>query len=260
MKKFELTSEFIDYYGRKLFRIKALIDFKDVKIGDLGGFVEKEDNLSHDGNSWVFGNAKICDNAQVFGNAKIFSNANIYGKAKVYGDAKVYSDANIFGNAKVYGITEIHDNAKIFGYAKVFDNACVYDNAWICGGAWIFGNAWVSGNAKMCGNAWVFGNASVCDNAKIYGNACISDGAYVCGDALIFGNADYTTIKGFGSRSGSTTTFFRCKDKTIRVRCGCFYGTIPEFRDRVNKTRNGKIAKEYLMIADLMEMHFKEGN
>lgn len=51
MKKFELTNEFITFFGKKLFRIKALIEFGDVRIGDLGGYIEKEDNLSHNGNA-----------------------------------------------------------------------------------------------------------------------------------------------------------------------------------------------------------------
>lgn len=41
MKKFELTSEFVTFLGKKLFRIKALISFGNVKEGELGGFVEK---------------------------------------------------------------------------------------------------------------------------------------------------------------------------------------------------------------------------
>ena len=58
MKKFELTSEFItNIFGTKLFRIKALIEFGNVKAGELGGFVEKEENLNHEGNAWVYGNA-----------------------------------------------------------------------------------------------------------------------------------------------------------------------------------------------------------
>lgn len=68
---------------------------------------------------------------------------------------------------------------------------------------------------------------------------------------------EYTTIKGFGTNF-ITTTFFRCKDNIVRVSCGCFYGTIEEFRERVKTTRIGKLAKEYLMIADLMEYHFDE--
>ena len=138
MKKFELTSETkINIFGKKLFRIKALISFADVEAGETGGWVEKE------------------------------------------------------------------------------------------------------GNVNQSGDAWVSGNAEVSDNAEVYGNA------------------DYTTIHGFGTQF-RTTTFFRCKDKKVRVACGCFFGTIPKFREQVKNTRKGKIAEEYLMIADLMENHFEK--
>lgn len=131
MKKFELTTESITFLGRTLFRIKALISFGNVKAGELGGYIEKEGNLSHEGNAWV------------------------------------------------------------------------------------------------------------CDNAR------------VCGDA------DIATISGFGSEY-RTTTFFRTKNDEIAVKCGCFYGTLAEFREKVKETHgDNRYAKEYLMIADLMEMHFR---
>ena len=100
-------------------------------------------------------------------------------------------------------------------------------------------------NLNQNGNAWVSGDARVSGYAEVYG------------DARVSGDADYTTIKGFGT-CFRTTTFFRCKDKLVRVCCGCFYGTIDEFREQVKNTRSGKVANEYLMIADLMEAHFKE--
>ena len=64
-KKFELTSDTKDTEFRQLYRIKALIDFGDVKAGDLGGFVEKEENLSHSDDAWVYGNARVYGNALV---------------------------------------------------------------------------------------------------------------------------------------------------------------------------------------------------
>lgn len=142
MKKFELTTEPItNVAGKKLFRIKALIDFGDVKAGELGGYVEKEGNVSQDGNAWVFGNAEV------------------------------------------------------------------------------------TGNAKVTGNAQVSGNT------------------------------DYALAQGFGTKF-RCTTFYRGKNKKIMVNCGCFHGDLEEFRKQVKETRSGKIAKEYLMIADLMEYHF----
>ena len=133
MKKFELTTEFItNFLGTKLFRIKALVEFGKVEKGELGGFVEKEENLDHDGDAWVSG------------------------------------------------------------------------------------NAWVSGDQM------------------------------------------YATVKGFGSEYRNTT-FFITKDGNVCVNCGCFSGTLEQFREKVEEThKDTKYAKEYLLIADLMEMHFKE--
>jgi hypothetical protein len=133
MKKFELISEFVtNVFGKKLFRIKALVSFGDVSAGELGGFVEKEENLSNNGNAWVSGNA------------------------------------------------------------------------------------------------------------------------------LVSGNADFSVVTGFG-RCFRATTFFRCKDKILRVQCGCFYGDLAKFREIVKKTHgDSKYAKEYLAIADLMELHFSD--
>ena len=168
MKKFELTSEFVtNIFGTKLFRIKALVEFGGVEAGELGGYIEKEENLDHDGDAWVYGDAWVFDNARVYGNAE------------------------------------------------------------------------VCGDARVCGNAWVYGNAEVCGNAR------------VCGDT------DSAYAHGFGSIN-RTTTFFRIKDGGVGVRCGCFYGTLGEFREKVRKTHgDGKLAQEYLMLADLMEMRFR---
>ena len=54
-KKYELTDETINHYGVVLHRIKALRSFGDVKAGDLGGFIESEDNLSQEGMANILG-------------------------------------------------------------------------------------------------------------------------------------------------------------------------------------------------------------
>lgn len=77
-KKFKLTDERIQLpNGTELRRIRALRDFADVKAGDLGGFVEHEDNLSQEGDAWVYGNARVWGNAQVYGDAEVYGNAMI---------------------------------------------------------------------------------------------------------------------------------------------------------------------------------------
>ncbi len=156
MKKYELTSEVIVVDGHTLHRIRALRDFSyqggRVKQGHLGGFVEKEENLSHDGGCWispgamVYGDAKIYGYAWVFGQASVFDSASVFGyawvndDAMVYGCAKICDSAMVYGRAKVYGKARILDDAKVYDNAKVYDDAIVYEHAKIHGDYRIFGD------------------------------------------------------------------------------------------------------------------------
>ena len=182
-KKYELVKEdSVDVNGHILFRIRSLKDFNDVKKGELGGYIEKEQNLSHDGDCWVYNNAKVSDNARVYGNAEV------------------------------------------------------------CDDAWVYNNARVYGNAEVYGNAWVFGNAWVYNNAEVYNNAYISN------------TTDYITIGPIGSRNDHTT-FYLSKDMTIYVKCGCFSGSIDEFKDKVNETHkdNDKYRNDYLSVIEVVK-------
>ena len=89
-KKYELLQEdAIQRYGSTLYRIKALRDFGGVKAGDLGGYVESESNLAHEGTCWVYDTARVCGTARVYGNARVCGNARVYGNAWVCGSAVV---------------------------------------------------------------------------------------------------------------------------------------------------------------------------
>ena len=81
MKKFEFTGETktINLFFRTatLHRIRAVAEFGLVKIGDLGGWIEKEENLSHEGKAWVWGNAEVWGNAKVCGDAEVFSASHV---------------------------------------------------------------------------------------------------------------------------------------------------------------------------------------
>ena len=59
MKKYELTEETTNIFGKTLHRIRATRDFSNGHAGDLGGFIEDELNLSHDGDAWVEGYAWV---------------------------------------------------------------------------------------------------------------------------------------------------------------------------------------------------------
>jgi len=90
-KKFKLGKK----EGNGLCRVIALRSFGCVAKGEVGGFVEKEANLSQEGDAWVSGDA------QVYGDAWVSGDARVYGNARVSGDAWVSGDARVSGNARV---------------------------------------------------------------------------------------------------------------------------------------------------------------
>ena len=65
MKKYKLTDETIQVSGRTLFRVQAIISFGTITKDTKGGFIEKEQNLSHSGEAWVYGEARVYGKAQV---------------------------------------------------------------------------------------------------------------------------------------------------------------------------------------------------
>ena len=183
--KYKLSNIAIEFNGVTLHRIKALKDFSDVKAGDLGGWIEKEDNLSQIDDAWVYSNAKV------YGNAKVFGNAQVFGKAKVHDNAVVCDDAWVYDNAEVYG------RARVFGNATVYLNAKVYDHAEVYGHAMVFVKAKICGNANVCGYA------------------------EICGDTVVKNNEDYIVFKNFWS-SGRHFTWTKPNNMW---KVGCFYGT-----------------------------------
>ena len=193
-KKYELTNETKTLAGGTvLHRIRALRDIPrfGVKAGDLGGLIEKENNLSQDGDAWIFDDACVYGNACVFGYAWVSDNACIYGYACVSGDAK------IFGNTCV------------LGDAWIFDDACVYGDACIFGDARIFGNACVSDDARVSGDACIFGDA------------CVYGDAYISGNAKVSASSDYMVIK----NTWSSLRWFTYTRSNKKWAVGCFYGT-----------------------------------
>ena len=227
MKKFEFTGETKTTIGGiVLHRIKALVRIDlgystIIEVGDLGGWLEKEDNLSYLGSAWVSGDAEVFGDAKVFGDALISGYSRVFGNARVFGNSRVYNHAWVFGDAQVSG------------YAQVFGDAEVHGNALISGYSRIFGNAQVSGDAEVLGDAKIYGDS------KVSGDACIDKRDHIL------------NIGPIGSRN-EFTTFFRTKDRKIKVSCGCFLGTIDEFLEKVEQTHgDSKHAIVYRAAADI---------
>ena len=217
-EKYKLTDETINVIGKTLYRIEALKDFGNVKKGDKGGYVEKEENLSQSGDCW------ICDNAMV------------------YDDAEVFGDAVVFGNVKVCHNAKIYCNAKIYDNAEVFDSAEVFDNAKVSGDCLVSYKAKICGDAQVYGEAWVYGNAKVCDEAEVF------DHVVICGDAVIKRISDYILFKNWWS----SRRYFTWTRSNNMWKVGCFYGTGEQLIEKAYKDSELS-GKEYEHVVKYVE-------
>lgn len=213
-------------------RIKALRSFGGVTKGEIGGYVESDANLSHDGLCWVadaamvYGMAEVLDDAQVFGQARVYDTAKVAGNAVICDHAKIHQSASVFdhayilngadvfGTAKVRGRSHVADRAKVFDYAVVGDSASIRGNAIVRGAARILGRSFVGGKANVHGfirdEASVIDDAFVCSTGEVFGSARLSSG--VLGGRVLTGYAARWAI----AVSGPTTVTVGCQTHPIK--------------------------------------------
>jgi len=99
-KKYEMImDDFRTTSNDKVYRIRSLIDFDDVKKGDFGGYINCEQNLSHVGNCWIYDEAMVFGNSKISGDAKIKGNAKVYMESTVKGHVRVQDNANVIGSS-----------------------------------------------------------------------------------------------------------------------------------------------------------------
>ncbi|MCD8215097.1 MAG: hypothetical protein LUC97_05600 [Clostridiales bacterium] len=221
MKKYRLTekTKTVFRYGEDviLHRIQALKDFsvseyKTVKVGNLGGWVESEMNLSQEGNSWIANEAEAYGNARIYGNAWVADNTAIFGCAQIYENANIGREARIYDNARIFGNADVV--GQVFGDAWVYDNAAILDESMVYNNARVYGNAQVNDNVEVGGDAHVYENASlweftsVTDNAQVHGNVTISGNGCFNAYADVFKNEHYLVVGPMG-KDYQFMTFFR---------------------------------------------------
>ena len=111
-------------------------------------------------------------------------------------------------------------------------------------------------NNENNGNAWVYGDAKVYGNAEVYGDAKVYGDARVCGDAEVCGNAKILVLGKLGNdRRFITATWSR--DNCLKVRAGCFFGTIDDFQKAVIE-KYGDGESDYMLIIPLLRKKEKE--
>lgn len=94
--KYELTQEIV-YKGRKLYQIKALQDFANIHTGQLGGFIQNEQNLSHTGRSWLDETCKVYGEAKIEGDVRLSNQVVVSGESSLTGDVHIEGPIHLEG-------------------------------------------------------------------------------------------------------------------------------------------------------------------
>lgn len=230
--------------GEVLTRIQYIGDkFKDM----VGGYIEKEDNLPHNGRGMVYHDAMVYGNALVMG-GNVLNDAQVYENARVFGDVRISGKAHICGSAWISGTAKVSDNALVKGILE--DDAQVQGNALVEGG--VYNNAVVANDAVITKDGWVFGG-NITGRAVI--STSVSGDIYVGGDAYITKSADLCHIQQGVFASSITVYKVEYVDGIESLGCGlCLDGAryydvgIKEAIDKVSTRPDAELLKRFIEL------------
>ncbi len=164
-EKYEITDIAHEKYPF-LHRVRALRDIgKEVKAGDLGGFVEHEDNLSSEpgDDAWVYDNAIVAGRGRVDMGTVLKVRAIVCDQgyashgSVLFGDARVEDDAYIRG-ATMFGSARASGQSMVLAAPddpecapKLSGHCCVYGK--VTGKVHILGSAVVISGEEVCNSS-----------------------------------------------------------------------------------------------------------
>lgn len=160
----------IPFSNKYKYRIQALKDFGDVKAGDIGGFVENENNLSQEGLCWIYDDAYCGNDARILHNAKMYNNSFACGKACLLDNVRMYDNSIITDNCYA------RDNVILSGNAVISENVRLYNNVFIK-------------------DAYVKGDMFIYQDVNISGKFNITEDVDFTGDAIISNRSDFIVFQ-----------------------------------------------------------------
>jgi hypothetical protein len=232
---FKLTEEtIVNEAGRKLRQIECIRDFKFAHAGELGGFIEKEENLG--GEAWV-------DEG-----------------AQVWGEAKVINGSVLRGNSRVYGRSKVRNGSVIYDEARVYDYALV-DACSVGGQAKVYGKSWISRGVSMADQTEVFGlanieNSCLLHNASVSGRACLNCSMVLSTDAYVTHNSDFCQFYNL-CPTADRTTVYRTKAGDIRIYHADEVYTLEAFTELVDQASDELVFKQvYPAVLAVIKVRF----
>lgn len=132
-RKYEFTGLTREFDGRTLHQIRAArpLELSGVEVGEVGGWIEQESNLSHAGDCWVYPEAYIMENAVVEGDCRISDRAVVRGRAHLSGFILAEHDSQVLDDAVIENVCRLMGDTVIYGAAHI---ACGEDGPQILPG------------------------------------------------------------------------------------------------------------------------------
>ena len=231
MKKYKLTEE-SKVLEREItvYRIEALKDFtlingKEVKKGDKGGWLQSEANMSQEGNCWVYEECVMMGNSHRSGDSIGYGNSLQYGNSRQYGNSMQYDNSRQGSYSRQYGNSRQYGDSWQYGNSMQYGNSRQYDNSWQYGNSRQFGNSRQYGNSQQYENSQQYGNSQQHDDSQQYDNSMQFGISQQYNNSRQGGNIIHATsddiVTLISPTSGRTITIG--KDRTIHT--GCFSGT-----------------------------------
>ena len=232
-KKYELTDITMKFGERTLYRIKALKDFSDVKAGDFGGWIESKENLSQEGNCWIYDeamcmdHAKVCDNCAMHDFSAMFDNSRMHDTAVMVDDTMAFDYSIMYDNSIMFGSSKRYDNSIMRGDSKMHDCSTI------------------SGHSEMLGDSELCGDSELKEKEKLFGKLVSEVDKFID-----INNSKGRMVTGV-LKNGKILYNVGCQDEITKE----------IFIDRIYNEDGGikkhPYRKEYLKIIDMIELYFK---
>ena len=165
-KKYEITNIKYQHFAETLYRIRAVRSFADVKVGQLGGFIQRATNLAHEDNCWIY-EGLVYHDAVIKGNAKV-KGAWVWNRAVLRQEAVAEGECFISCDVECFGQALIKDSACCSGFAKIFDKCVVRERGSVSGHAICHGKSEVYGYGRASGAAELKGTFKLRGNGRVY--------------------------------------------------------------------------------------------
>ena len=144
-----------------LHRIRALQDVgKDVKKGDLGGYVESESNLSFEpkDNAWLYDDSIACNTAYVCQDSCLYKKSMAKDKAYISKGSSMSGSSIVEDDAMIQGAS-LYGNARISGTGMALSSHGGYRPT-VAADASVYG--------IVCGNFHLDGQTVILEGEKLY--------------------------------------------------------------------------------------------